>query len=304
MGWGVPLNGLEVLYALGRGAIGVWIAAFEWPEVSQSMRVVAYAYFTMGLPIILLALTMRLLAFPTTVGVNRAMVRTQVLFAFLILLLPLVILSKYAAVYLRGTYATVADYKLAGLLVASALLLGSLARLYRHAPTLVPLIEVRRDLVFGRIRPEEALRRLESTIVGKTGADLVMEAMEPLRAESKAYKRAMRTADVLAAKYRAEAGGPGVVPDDEVNKWWRRDVRRWRREQKRLGWYLKWLVLRLRFLTAGDPSADEVATKELKRLAEDGFGRAKLFVALMDRRFALLGKTRPTETAPPDKDST
>jgi hypothetical protein len=217
-----------------------------------------------------------------------------------ILTLVTVLLAKYVSVFRRTTYATVADYQVAGLLLALLFLLGRLARLYRDAPTLRPLLEVRRDVVFCRIPPNEARRRVESIIVGKTGAELVAEAMESLRSrlgESRPYKRAMRNADRLAQKHRTE-GGPGIVPDAEVEKWWKRDVGRWGREQKMLGWYLKWVMFRLRLLTVGDPAADEVATKELKRIAEDAFGRPKLIIALMDRRLALLGKTRP-----PDKDS-
>jgi hypothetical protein len=270
------------------------------------LRGVAYVYVTSALPLILLALAIRAFAFPTQVGVSRAMVRVQALTGVVVLLGTVGLLWQYTSAFFRGTYATVADYQLAGLLVASVILLGRLARLYRHAPTLLPLLEVRRNLVFSRISPAEAMRRVESIIVGKTGAELVTEAMESLRSrlgESRAYKRAMRAADRLAQKHRTE-GGPGVVPDVEVEKWWKRDVRRWGREQTMLGWYLKWVMFRLRLLTVGDPEADEVATKELKRMAEDAFGRPKLAIALMDRRLALLGKTRPTESAPPDKDST
>lgn len=306
MGWGLPLNGVEVLLVLGRSAILLWVIASGWPDVSPLLRVLAYVYVTIALPVILFALAIRaFFAFPTQVSVSRSMVRFQVLTGVVVLLWTVALLWQYTSAFFRGTYATVADYQLAGLLVASFILLGRFARLYRHAPTLLPLLDVRRNLVFSRISPSEAMRRVESIIVGKTGAELVTEAMESLQlrhGESKIYKRAMRNADRLAQKHRTE-GGPGIVPDAEVEKWWKRDVGRWGREQKWLGWEMKWLMFRLNFLTSGDPAADEVATRELKRMAADGFGRAKLLIALMDRRLALLGKTRPTEPTPPDKDS-
>jgi len=259
----------------------------------------AYAYLTSPWLLVLLMLIMRILAFPVQVGTSKAMVRAQVTAGIVILMLATVILVKYASVFFRVTDATVPDYQVAGLLVAVLFLLGRLARLYRLAPTLIPLLEVRRDVVFGRIRPDEALRRLESIVVGKTGADLVSEAMEPLRAhlgESKAYKLAMRAADRLAAKYPSQDGKPGIVPDAEVERWWKRDVGRWARRQKLLVWYWKWLEFRLKVLTRGDPEADKVAASELKRLVQEQLNVAKPMIALMDRRMALLGKTRPVES--------
>jgi hypothetical protein len=298
MGSRIPFNGLEVLISLGRNAALCWIVAFMWPEVGRLVHVTAYAYLALPLPLMLLALGMRFLAFPVRVGVSKAMVRIQAAAGLVILALPAILLSKYSLVFFQRTYATVADYQLASLLLAALFLLGRLARLYRHAPTLAPLIEVRRDLVFRRIGPDEALRRVESTIVGKTAAELISEAVEPLRihlGESNSYKRAMRAADVLEAKYRTQAGSPGIVPAIEVARWWKKDVGRWAREQTRMRWRWKWLMFRLKILTGGDSEADEAASKELKSLVGEGPSLGKPTIALMDRRLALLGKTRPTQ---------
>jgi len=41
----------------------------------------------------------------------------------------------------------------------------------------------------------------------------------------------------------------------------------------------------------------------VKRLVVEDIDLVKPIVGFMDRRMALLGETRPTESAPPDKDS-
>jgi len=306
MGTGVQLNGLEVLLMLGRSAILWWVVASGWPEVSSLIRAIAYVYVAMSLPLILLALTMRALAFTRPVGASRGMVRVQALVGVTVLLLPITILALYGPAFFQGTYAAVADYQLAGLLVAVSFLLGRLARLYRHAPALGPLLEIRRDLVFSRITPGEALRRVESTVIGKTGAECVPEEVERFRTRlkgKKAYGRAMRAADALAAKYRTEDGNPGVVPEAEVEKWRKSSLRRWSRELRVMKWRFKWLKVRLAILTQGDSEAGEAADREVKRLVVEDIDLVKPIVGFMDRRMALLGETRPTESAPPDKDS-
>lgn len=283
-----------ILDSVKKGVL-IWFVSIE--PLPVWLKTATYVYLGVQLLVLPLLLLVTLVPFPIEARQTRRDVRKVRLIYVALTSLGIVIMTGYTLYLLRMPKALmVADYRLAGALVAFLVLLGLLVRFARRPPTLAPLLEVRRSLAFGYIGPDVARQRVERLVIGSRPADLVEEATERVkeivRLIDTQHQRALAAADRLAARYQAD-GADGIVPNDEVERWWRRYVlRRALKQHKALICEMKLYKVRLFLLTAiGGPEATEAANQMAKHLVLDmAAATSKQILALMERSKTLRGK--------------
>jgi len=295
-GWvAPPVTEAELFLNVARNGVLLWVVASMWPDVSGWARKVAYVYLALPIVGLVLIAVLGLLRLPQRVGRTMTEVRTAKIVVWGFVALIAATLVGYVPSFVKvGTRPTVADVRLAGLLVVFGFLLWMISRLSKRSPRLASLIDLRRDVVHGRIEPAVSLLRVDTIIAGKKTADAVQEAVGRVRSileqTSKWYEAAAGGADLLEARAKT-----GTLPKAVVEKWWKlagkplvkihkRLVREQRRSRRRL-----WV------LTRNDPEATEAANKANKDLlietqaAVEEWGR--VIARLLDRRKSLLEHT-------------
>src|SRR5207248_709883 len=82
-----------------------------------------------------------------------------------------------------------AEYRTAGLIVAIALMANELAKAVTPSRKLNDLVELRRDLVLGRIAIDAAANRLDILASGLRLADVINDQFRGMRVRAQALKR-------------------------------------------------------------------------------------------------------------------
>jgi hypothetical protein len=263
----------------------VWLGQ----DMPRWVRNVAVLFFCLPAAMLFLIMFGRRLFPGERVGYTAATARiTKIVFALVVVLGGTALGGLIAHVILgRGPF-SLADVRCAGLLVALAFLLTLLSRVMATPRTLGPLVDVRRDLALGRIRPDMALKRIDVIVAGQHIADAIEEWAAEVRtrmaAVDAAYQSALWAGDALATKYQKQGKRPSA---SEISKWAKVYERRIARRRRRLRKeYLHWTKRTLALVkndsqgvAVGKGVSDRLSrevTEAIKRWNESGLAvRAK-----------------------------
>jgi hypothetical protein len=300
-GWiAPPVSEAEVVLNVARNGVLLWVVASLWPDVTGWARKIAYVYLAVPIVGLVLIAALGVLRLPQRVGRTMADVRGTRIFVWSVIAVIPVTLVGYVPAFVKiGPRPRVPDVRLAGLLVVLAFLLAMIARLSKSSPRLGSLIDLRRDVVNGRIAPAAALLRLDTIVGGKKTADAVGEAvgrvLDMVNRTKSWYEAARAAADQLETHALTKA-----VPKAAVDIWWKRSLRPLVRAQKKLVKEQRRCERRLRILTWNDPVATDAANLSSTQLlveahaAAEEWGR-QIADLLRLRKSLLEGPRRPAD---------
>jgi hypothetical protein len=292
---GPQSSGGEVAVSAVRNVVLLWIVLSVWPDAAGWARKASYVFLALPFVGLLFLALVIPLHMPQTVGSSALQVRTTKGLIGVIVGIGFAVLFGYTSAFLKaGTRPTVAEFRLAGLLVVLTFLLAMVARLSKPSPRLATLVDLRRDLGFGRLTPEVALRRLDTIVEGRRSVDLVEEATARVRSATENVKQWDQVTRESADLLERQRELVGTVPKAAVDEWWRLTFEPLQKSLGRLVKAQKRYRRRLRILTMFDPEAATVATTSSKELLQEAHetaeGLARQLVKLIGQRKALLGE--------------
>ena len=275
-GWvAPPVSEAELILNIARNGVLLWVVASVWPDVTGWARKVAYVYLALPIVGLVLIAVLGLLRLPQRVGRTMTEVRiTKIVVWGIIGFIPATLAGYVPAFVKVGPRPMVADVRLAGLLVVFAFLLWMIARLSKRSPRLDSLIDLRRDVVHGRIAPAASLLRVDTIVGGKRTAEAVEEATarvrEMLERTKNWYEVAKAGADQIETHART-----GTVPKTAVEIWWGRSMKPLMRVHKRLVREQRRCTRRLRILTWNDAEAANAANVSSRQLLVEAHAAAE-----------------------------
>jgi hypothetical protein len=249
-----------------RWGIALWL----WPDAPRFTLVLVSIYFG-ALSLILLGLLV-LTAFnlPLSFG-NRS--RTWPVYLAVTSFLAWSAVS-YTRLLLGGGATSLAEWKIAGILVALGQLLLLLTSVVKGPILLEPLVALRRDIVFGRIDLDRAVRQLDIIVAGMRVSDALQQEVEKFLMLLREHDRELRAmmgeieAMRVALSPPQSKEAPALTVDD-VKKWYKAHELSQRTRVEKISAEVKRYGLRTTWLLGRDPIAKAAWTDIQARISAE-----------------------------------
>lgn len=202
----------------------LWIALRYWPDVTRVTTAVAFMYFALLIPILVLFLVG--LFFDIDLPRDQDKRTWSVFLGWIYLGLGLWLVVSYARTLLSATPPSHTEWKIAGTLIAIRVLVSLLARMTRRPILLQELVTLRRDIVFERTDPARALHHLDIIVAGMQEGDRLQRKVEKVMALLREHHmecRAMidESADMQATLAKPQGSGESRITRESLKNWYK-----------------------------------------------------------------------------------
>ena len=209
-------NRLEILPGLLRCFALIWVAWYASKFVWPSHALLAYVYYGLAAIILALAFVWSFLSIPLRVYSGKWEISLVMVVFLAVGCWPMV--GYFFTVYSGPQGANLAEYRVSILITAAMILLLLLARGTRYVPMLASLINVRRDLAFGKIDVDTAIHRTDIILTGMQMQDLVQEdlkrLLEYIDQVEEEFAEASKNLDVVEREIAGLSGQ--LSPEQEI----------------------------------------------------------------------------------------
>lgn len=167
----------SLLLDLALRIILILIVVAHSPLVHPAFYITACILFGAEVVVCLIIFALSFLHLPIT-DYRTSRLRQVAPFIYIFFALIIITLVGYGGALVGRTISpTISEYRSAGLLMAITLMLSILARRGRDSPLLQTLIDIRRNIGFGRLPVEDAKRQAEIALEGMTASDILQDEL-------------------------------------------------------------------------------------------------------------------------------